>query len=49
MSSEKTTPKSRLLHSRGWDGCVEARLLRNRRLERRAGIPQPRSHIEEAL
>ena len=28
MSSEKTTPKSRLLHSRGWDGCVEARLLR---------------------
>jgi len=28
MSHEKTTPKSRLLRSRGWDGCVEARLLR---------------------
>ena len=28
MSPEKTMPKSRLLHSPGWDGCIEARLLR---------------------
>ena len=28
MSREKTMPKSRLLHSRGWDGCIEARFLR---------------------
>jgi Eco57I restriction-modification methylase len=28
MNQNKDTPKSRLLHSHGWDGCAEARLLR---------------------
>ena len=28
MSHKNTMVKSRLLHSPGWDGCIEARLLR---------------------
>ena len=50
MSHEKTVPKSRLLHSPGWDGCVEARLLRKTDAWNNApGISQSRSHIEEAI
>lgn len=42
MRREKTMPKSRLLHSRGWDGCVEARLLRA--TDAWSDAPEFRSH-----
>jgi hypothetical protein len=42
MSHEKTTPKSRLLNSPGWDGCVDARLLRATDVWKEA--PEFRSH-----
>jgi hypothetical protein len=42
MSREKTLPESRLLHSPGWDECIEARLLRKTDAWNRA--PEVRSH-----
>ena len=42
MSYGKTVPKSRLLHSRGWDRCIEARLLR--KTDAWSDAPEFRSH-----
>lgn len=42
MSRENTMSKSRLLHSRGWDGCIEARFLR--RTDAWNNAPEFRSH-----